>query len=235
MSAMHPVRIAPSLLASDFSKLRDEVESIERAGCDLLHLDVMDGHFVPNLTFGPFVVEAIKRCASRPLDTHLMISEPWKYADAFLDAGSDWLTFHVEVAEHGDALELLRHIRARGCKAGLSLQPDTPVERLRPFLEELDLVLVMSVVAGFGGQKFRAGVLPKVKALRDMGFAGEISMDGGIGPETIAASAAAGTNVFVAGTAVFGAEDRAARIDELRQAAEKARLVHGGDDVGSGR
>ncbi|MAD34342.1 MAG: ribulose-phosphate 3-epimerase [Planctomycetes bacterium] len=232
---MHPVRIAPSLLASDFSNLRAEIESIERAGCDLLHLDVMDGHFVPNLTFGPLVVEAIKRCASKPLDTHLMIADPWKYADAFLDAGSDWLTFHVEVAGRGDALELLRHIRARGCKAGLSLQPDTPVERLQPFLAEVDLVLVMSVVAGFGGQKFRAGVLPKVQALRDMGFAGEISMDGGIGPETIAESAAAGTNVFVAGTAVFGAEDRAARIDHLRQVAEKASLARDRGGKGGGR
>ena len=231
---MHPVRIAPSLLASDFSNLRAEIESIERAGCDLLHLDVMDGHFVPNLTFGPLVVEAIKRCASKPLDTHLMIADPWKYADAFLDAGSDWLTFHVEVAGRGDALELLRHIRARGCKAGLSLQPDTPVERLQPFLAEVDLVLVMSVVAGFGGQKFRAGVLPKVQALRDMGFAGEISMDGGIGPETIAESAAAGTNVFVAGTAVFGAEDRAARIDHLRQVAEKASLARDRGGKGGG-
>lgn len=232
---MHPVRIAPSLLASDFSNLRAEIESIERAGCDLLHLDVMDGHFVPNLTFGPLVVEAIKRCASKPLDTHLMIADPWKYADAFLDAGSDWLTFHVEVAGRGDALELLRHIRARGCKAGLSLQPDTPVERLQPFLAELDLVLVMSVVAGFGGQKFRAGVLPKVQALRDMGFAGEISMDGGIGPETIAESAAAGTNVFVAGTAVFGAEDRAARIDHLRQVAEIESLARDRGGKGGGR
>ncbi len=232
---MHPVRIAPSLLASDFSNLRAEIESIERAGCDLLHLDVMDGHFVPNLTFGPLVVEAIKRCASKPLDTHLMIADPWKYADAFLDAGSDWLTFHVEVAGRGDALELLRHIRARGCKAGLSLQPDTPVERLQPFLAEVDLVLVMSVVAGFGGQKFRAGVLPKVQALRDMGFAGEISMDGGIGPETIAESAAAGTNVFVAGTAVFGAEDRAARINHLRQVAEKASLARDRGGKGGGR
>lgn len=232
---MHPIRIAPSLLASDFSSLRDEIASVEQAGCDLLHLDVMDGHFVPNLTFGPCVVEAIKRCARKPLDTHLMIADPWKYADAFLDAGSAWLTFHVEVAGQGDALELLKRIRARGCKAGLSLQPDTPVESLQPFLRELDLVLVMSVVAGFGGQKFRASVLPKVKALRDMGFEGEISMDGGIGPGTIAESAAAGTNVFVAGTAVFGAEDRAARIHELRQVAEKARLAHDGDDASERR
>lgn len=219
----HPIRIAPSLLAADFARLSDECLSVERAGADWLHLDVMDGHFVPNLTFGPVVVQAIHKVASRPLDVHLMITDPWRYCDPFLDAGSDWLTFHVEVDDRGDANALIDRIQARGCRAGMSLQPDTDVERLRPYLRKLDLVLVMSVFAGFGGQKFRPEVLAKVTALRQMGFVGEISMDGGIGPETIAKAAAVGTNVFVAGTAVFGAPDRTARIAELRALATAAR------------
>ncbi|MBX3463783.1 MAG: ribulose-phosphate 3-epimerase [Planctomycetes bacterium] len=220
---MHPIRIAPSLLAADFARLADEVRSVEQGSADWLHLDVMDGHFVPNLTFGPVVTAAIAKVATRPLDVHLMITDPWRYADAFLDAGAAWLTFHVEVEGHGDVPGLLRHIRTRGAKAGLSLQPDTPAARLAPYLAELDLVLVMSVFAGFGGQKFMPEVLPKVAELRRLGFAGEVSMDGGIGAGTIAASAAAGTNVFVAGTAVFGAQDRAARIAELRALAAAAR------------
>ena len=213
--------VSPSILSADFAKLADAALLMEKAGADWLHIDVMDGHFVPNLTFGPFVCAAIKKVATQPLDVHLMITDPWRYADAFLDAGADLLTFHIEVAAHGDVAALLAKIRQRGRKAGLSVQPDTPVERLRPYVGEIDLVLVMSVFAGFGGQKFMPDVLPKAAQLRALGFAGEISMDGGIGPDTIGPAAAAGVNAFVAGTAVFGAKDRAARIAELRARAAR--------------
>ncbi|MEC7584062.1 MAG: ribulose-phosphate 3-epimerase [Planctomycetota bacterium] len=218
----HPIRIAPSLLAADFSRLAEEVRDVEQAGADWLHLDVMDGHFVPNLTFGPFIVDAIHKVASKPLDVHLMITDPWKYCDRFLEAGADVLTFHVEVEENGDAPALIDRIQQHGSKAGMSLQPNTPVERLQPYVDKLDVVLIMSVFAGFGGQSFMPDVLPKAVALRAMGFRGEIAMDGGIDPKTIGQSAAAGTNVFVAGTAVFGAKDRAARILELRELAVAA-------------
>lgn len=222
---MHAIRIAPSMLAADFAHLADDIERVESAGADWLHIDVMDGHFVPNLTIGPPVVAAMKKVATRPLDVHLMISDPWQYCDPFLDAGSDLFTFHVEVAAGGDPDALIDKVRSRGVRVGMSIQPDTPAERLQPWLDRLDLVLVMSVFAGFGGQAFMPEVLDKVRVLRgELGFSGEISMDGGIGPDTIAQAAGAGANVFVAGTAVFGAEDLLARIALLRERATAARI-----------
>ncbi len=217
VSAHPPIRIAPSLLSCDFARIADEVAAVEAAGADWLHLDVMDGHFVPNLTFGPPVIAKIKKVAKRPLDVHLMITDPWKYADAFLDAGADVFTFHLEVAERGDAMALIDKLKGRGVKVGLALNPDADVGRLAPYLPRLDLVLVMSVFAGFGGQRFMPSVLPGARRLREeFGFRGDLEMDGGIDPATIGACAAAGVNAFVAGTAIFGATDRRARIDELR-------------------
>jgi len=220
---MHPIKIAPSLLACDFARLADEIAAIEAAGADWLHVDVMDAHFVPNLTIGPPVVAAMKRVARAPLDVHLMIDDPWQYADPFLDAGADVFTFHLEVAERGDAHALIAKVVGRGVRAGMAINPDADVSKLEPYLGELDLVVVMSVFPGFGGQQFMPEVLASVRALRgELGFAGEIEMDGGIGPETIEACAAAGTNVFVAGTSVFGAADRAGRIAQLRAKAATA-------------
>lgn len=221
---MHPIRIAPSLLACDFARLADEVAMVEAAGADWLHLDVMDGHFVPNLTLGPSVVAAIKKVASKPLDVHLMISDPWNYADAFLDAGADILTFHVEVADSGDPTALIAKIKARGARAGMAINPDGDVGALAPYLKELDMVLVMSVFPGFGGQTFMPEVLSSVTRLRsEFDFQGEIEMDGGIDCATVDSCARAGTNVFVAGTAIFGASDVPARIQDLRELASSAR------------
>ncbi len=221
---MHPIRIAPSLLASDFANLESEIAKVEAGGADWLHVDVMDGHFVPNITIGPPVVASIKKVATTPLDVHLMISDPWKYADPFLDAGADVLTFHLEVAARGDCHELIKQIKGRGAKAGMAINPDADVRALEPYLDDLDMVLVMSVYPGFGGQSFMSEVLESVSTLRtDMGFPGEIEMDGGIDPDTIESCAAAGTNVFVAGTAVFRAPDVPQRIADLRDLASTAR------------
>jgi ribulose-phosphate 3-epimerase len=221
---MHPIRIAPSLLASDFANLESEIAKVEAGGADWLHVDVMDGHFVPNITLGPPVVASIKKVATKPLDVHLMIADPWQYADPFLDAGADVLTFHLEVAGQGDALELIERIKARGARAGMAINPDADVAALEPYLPALDMVLVMSVFPGFGGQSFMPEVLESVSALRgDLGFTGEIEMDGGVDLNTIESCAAAGTNVFVAGTAVFRAPDVPQRIADLRELASAAR------------
>ncbi|HUR26715.1 MAG TPA: ribulose-phosphate 3-epimerase [Planctomycetota bacterium] len=216
--------ISPSLLASDFARLGDEVKRVEAAGADWLHVDVMDGHFVPNLTIGPPVVEALKRVATRPLDVHLMISEPARYARDYAKAGAHVLTFHAEVGEHPEDLrEVIRTFRGEGIeKVGIAVDPPCAIERVADVLELVDLVLVMSVRAGFGGQKFMPDVLGKVRWLRARGYAGDVEMDGGISEKTIGACAEAGTNVFVAGSAIFGASDIPGTIARMRETARAA-------------
>jgi len=206
------------LLACDFSRLAEEIVAVEKAGADFLHLDVMDGHFVDNITFGPVLVKAIDKLAKVPLDTHLMIDHPDRYIGAFLDAGADILTIHVEAS--GNPERDLRAIRARGKKAGLSFNPDTPFSDVEPFLEELDLLLVMSVVPGFGGQSFIDTALPdlakaaKLRERRGLTFA--IEIDGGINPETAARARAAGADILVAGTAIFRTPDYGAAMASIR-------------------
>lgn len=220
-----PILISPSLLSADFARLGDEVQRAEAAGADWLHVDVMDGHFVPNLTIGPVVVEALKKRARIPLDVHLMISEPRKYARAFAQAGAHVLTFHVETArDAADARETIRLFRAEGvAKVGVSLNPDCPVERVIPLLGDVDLVLVMSVHAGFGGQRFMPEMLAKTRAIRATGWDGFVEMDGGLNAETIPSCAAAGADVLVSGSALFGAPDLGVALTRFRAAAETAR------------
>ncbi|MBJ6759817.1 ribulose-phosphate 3-epimerase [Myxococcaceae bacterium JPH2] len=213
-----PVRIAPSLLSSDFGRLAEEVRAVEAAGADLIHVDVMDGRFVPNITLGPVIVEAIKRVATKPLDVHLMIVEPEKYVDAFVKAGADILTVHVEASPH--LHRTLQHIRHAGAKASVVLNPATPLVAIEEVLGELDMVLLMSVNPGFGGQSFIEATVDKVRRLRAMldarGLDVDIEVDGGINAQTAKRVVDAGATVLVAGSYVFGAKDYAAAIRSLR-------------------
>jgi len=220
------IQIAPSILAADFTRLGDELKRIEDGGADLIHVDVMDGHFVPNLTMGPFIVEAVRRATSLPIDAHLMITEPERYAQTFIDAGADYVVFHTEVAD--DPRPLLDAIREGGAKPGLSINPPTPGERIEPWLPYLDMVLVMTVNPGFAGQSFMADVMPKLRRIaevkRRQGLDMLIEVDGGVSVKTAPTVATNGGEVLVAGSAVFCADDPATAVGAIRDAAEGARL-----------
>jgi len=219
-----PIRIAPSILAADFGHLADEIAAVSAAGADWIHVDVMDGHFVPNLTLGPVVVEAAKRATDLPLDVHLMIEAPERSIESYVKAGADRVGVHVETCPH--LHRTLAQIRELGAQACVVLNPSTPAEAVEPVLGDTDQVLVMSVNPGYGGQSFIDGVLPKIHKLREWirerELTVELEIDGGVAAGTIARAAGAGANVFVAGTAVFGAPDYAAAIAGLRKEAAAA-------------
>jgi ribulose-phosphate 3-epimerase len=217
------VLISPSLLSCDFGRLAEEVRAVEAAGADWIHVDVMDGRFVPNITIGPVVVEAIKRAATRPLDVHLMIVEPEKYIEAFAAAGADILTVHVEASTHLN--RTLQHIRHVGARPAVVLNPSTPLSAVEEVLGEVEMVLLMSVNPGFGGQSFIESTVDKVRRLRAMidarGLNVDIEVDGGINAETSKRVLEAGATVLVAGSYVFGAKDYAQAIRSLRPSAER--------------
>lgn len=215
------IKIAPSLLSADFSKLAQEVQDIEQKGADVLHLDIMDGHYVPNLTFGAPIVKALRKHTSLPFDVHLMVTNPQDYIKAFKDAGADYITVHAEAALH--LHKLIQEIKSYGIKAGVALNPATPVSVLEDVAADLDMILIMSVNPGFGGQSFIPQALNKIKKARQLldsvgNTKAIIEVDGGVNPKTAPEVIEAGATLLVAGSAVFGAEDRAAMIKTLREA-----------------
>jgi ribulose-phosphate 3-epimerase len=218
---MNNKMIAPSILSADFSRLGEDIKAVEAAGADVIHVDVMDGHFVPNITIGPLVVKAVRKVTDLPLDVHLMISDADSYIEDFANAGADWITVHVEACPH--LHRTIHQIRAMGKKAGAVLNPATSLTTLEQILPDLDLVMLMSVNPGFGGQSFIESSLGKIKMLRqmldDIGSKAGIEVDGGVSPATIARITEAGANIFVAGSAVFGQDDYQASISELKRLA----------------
>lgn len=218
-----PVEIAPSILAANFANLAAEIAAVESAGAAMLHVDVMDGHFVPNISIGVPVVSSLRKATSLTLDVHLMIERPERYVDAFADAGADWISVHQEATPHLD--RVLGQIRDNGCRAGAVVNPSTPVATLTDVLDKVDFVLVMSVNPGFGGQKFIPNALRKMEQLREMrarlGLNFQIEVDGGIGPENVADAVRSGAEILVAGTSVFHGNNVGERFSQLKRLAQE--------------
>ncbi|KQL54676.1 ribulose phosphate epimerase [Heyndrickxia shackletonii] len=212
-------KIAPSILSADFSKLAEEIIDVENGGADYIHIDVMDGHFVPNITIGPIVVEAIRPITKLPLDVHLMIQNPDQYIEAFAKAGADYISVHVEACPH--LHRTIQHIKSFGVKAGVVLNPATPVEMIEHIINDVDLVLLMTVNPGFGGQSFIPSVLPKIKKVKELadknGLNIEIEVDGGVNSKTAKLCVDAGANVLVAGSAIYNQENRRQAIEAIKQ------------------
>ncbi len=222
---MNKIMIAPSILSADFSELGNEIRAVVDGGADLIHIDVMDGHFVPNITIGPLVVEAARRITDKPLDVHLMISKADDYIEKFAAAGADWLTVHVEACTH--LQRTVSRIRELGLKAGVVLNPATPLTSLEYILADVDLVMIMGVNPGFGGQSFIPATLEKLRRLsgmiRECNPGIGIEVDGGVSPDTIAEISRAGANIFVSGSAIYGCSEYAPVIKRLRDEAEKGK------------
>ncbi len=218
MNFTHSIKIAPSILSADYASLRDESERVRLAGADMLHVDVMDGHFVPNITIGPAVVKSLNKATEMPLDCHLMITDPLDYVEAFAKAGADLISFHVE--SRSDIAATIAKIKSAGALPALVLKPGTPASAVEPYLRDLALVLVMTVEPGFGGQKFMSDMLPKIRAIRAMADAVNpdllLEVDGGIVPDTAKLCVEAGADVLVSGSYLFGATDVAAAVASLR-------------------
>ncbi len=212
------IKISPSMLAADYADLRSELEKCEKGCADLIHLDVMDGHFVPNISIGAPVIKAMKKVCGIAFDVHLMISDPLKYIDDFIDAGADIITFHTEC--ESDIQKTIDKIIAGGAKASLAVKPNTPIEEVYPYLDKLSMVLVMTVEPGFGGQRFMESTMPKITALRKKCPDIDIQVDGGINPDTIKIAGRAGANVFVAGCAIFKSDNPAKTIELLKENAK---------------
>jgi ribulose-phosphate 3-epimerase len=212
-------KIAPSILSADFKRLGEEVKRVEQAGADYIHIDVMDGHFVPNITIGPMIVRAVRQVTELPLDVHLMISNPDFFVEAFVEAGADMITVHAEAVNH--LHRSIQHIGKAGARPAVSLNPASPLQMIEYVLDDLGMVLLMTVNPGFGGQAFIPGVIPKIERLREIidkrGLDIELQVDGGIGPQTIGPVSSAGANVFVAGSAIFHSDNYAETIRLMRE------------------